>query len=182
MSLDQYFKELKVETEEDLYKQSFRSVAVTRAQVEAELIDEKAEKRKRRYAFEALWFFISLLLAAVLAYAVYQVIPGKLANDVSETLAALLESAEESGSIDAVFDSAKEMGADKAAELTSGEGSEATNNLVAGADAKAREASKAAFEEAKANGFWYLLYTVCFLGIYVIRAVRWSMTKVVVDE
>lgn len=182
MSLDQYFKELKVETEEDLYKKSFRSAALTRAQIEEELVDEQKEARRRFYAREILWLFGALFFGILLGYAVNTILPEGIKSSLNNTLTELIEVAGESGSIESAIGSVKDAAAAEANNLTGGGATDAVDNLAnQGGDALA-QGSEAAMSEGERRGLLYLLMLICFVGVYVTRLVKWSMFKIIGQE
>lgn len=84
MNPDHFFKQMERRTERELYRKSFRAVTESQASLYKKFESNKKEQFKRGVAREVKWFFISLIVAPLLAFAFYylfaQVAPNIMIN------------------------------------------------------------------------------------------------------
>ena len=82
MNPDRFFKQMELRTERELYRKSFRAVLDSQDSLMKKFQNNKREQRKQGFAREVKWFFLSLLLAPVLAFVFYylfaNIIPDQL--------------------------------------------------------------------------------------------------------
>ena len=170
MSLDQYFKELEVKSEKDLYKQSFRVALDSREALLEELQDEKKLDRKRLWAREALWFFGALFMGAFLGWVAIELLPMSLKKDLATTLNGLLSSASEKG----LSESLADLGAEISVSLESMDFNP-LDDLVGEPTA---QSANAPISKRDHRLLYYGLSVLCFVGVYVSRTINWSLKSI----
>jgi len=75
LRVDRFFKSLERRTERDLYRKAFKATLKSQKDVyESVSGGVKKEKRKKKFALEVLWFFISILIGLVVGYTVYELV------------------------------------------------------------------------------------------------------------
>lgn len=82
MNPDNFFRQMELRTERELYRRSFKAAAQSQDAMFEKFQNNKKEAMKRAVAREVKWFFITLLLAPILAFGFYylfaQIIPNTI--------------------------------------------------------------------------------------------------------
>ncbi len=82
MNPDSFFKQMELRTERELYRKSFRAVSDSQDSLFKKFENNKRERVKQGFAREVKWFFLSLLLAPVLAFIFYYLFANIIPNQL----------------------------------------------------------------------------------------------------
>lgn len=74
MRVDRFFKSLERRTERDLYRKAFKATLKSQKDVYESVSGGVKKEKRKKFAFEVLWFFISILIGLVVGYTVYELV------------------------------------------------------------------------------------------------------------
>ena len=74
MAVDRFFKSLERRTERDLYRKAFKATQKSQKDVFSAVSGGVKKEKRKKFALEVLWFFISVLLGLVVGYTVYELV------------------------------------------------------------------------------------------------------------
>ena len=74
MRVDRFFKSLERRTERDLYRKAFKATLKSQKDVYESVSGGVKKEKRKKLAFEVLWFFISILIGLVVGYTVYELV------------------------------------------------------------------------------------------------------------
>ncbi len=71
IGIDQHFRKLSLQSEEDLYRESMTSPIIIREEQRTEILGRIPREKLQRIAFESLFFLAALVIAVSLGYLLY---------------------------------------------------------------------------------------------------------------
>ena len=74
MRVDRFFKSLERRTERDLYRKAFKATLKSQKDVYESVSGGVKKEKRKKFAFEVLWFFISILIGLVVGYTDYELV------------------------------------------------------------------------------------------------------------
>jgi hypothetical protein len=74
VAVDRFFKSLERRTERDLYRKAFKATQKSQKDVFSAVSGGVKKEKRKKFALEVLWFFISVLLGLVVGYTVYELV------------------------------------------------------------------------------------------------------------
>jgi len=74
LRVDRFFKSLERRTERDLYRKAFKATLKSQKDVYESVSGGVKKEKRKKFAFEVLWFFISILIGLVVGYTVYELV------------------------------------------------------------------------------------------------------------
>ena len=74
MRVDRFFKSLERRTERDLYRKAFKATLKSQKDVYESVSGGVKKEKRKKFALEVLWFFISILIGLVVGYTVYELV------------------------------------------------------------------------------------------------------------
>ncbi len=74
MSVDKFFKSVERRTERDLYRKAFKATQKSQKDMFAVLSGGVRKEKRKKLAFEILWFFISVFIGLVVGYTIYELV------------------------------------------------------------------------------------------------------------
>jgi hypothetical protein len=78
IGIDQHFRKLSLQSEEDLYRESMTSPIIIREEQRTEILGRIPREKLQRIAFECLFFLAALVLAVSLGYLLYLLLAAKI--------------------------------------------------------------------------------------------------------
>tara|TARA_Y100000385_G_scaffold156426_1_gene162183 strand:- start:164 stop:535 length:372 start_codon:yes stop_codon:yes gene_type:complete len=86
VAVDRFFKSLERRTERDLYRKAFKATQKSQKDVFAAVSGGVKKEKRKKFALEVLWFFISILLGLVVGYTVYELVKSFSLSFVNEMI------------------------------------------------------------------------------------------------
>jgi hypothetical protein len=78
IGIDQHFRKLSLQSEEDLYRESMTSPIIIREEQRTEILGRIPREKLQRIAFECLFFLAALVIAVSLGYLLYLLLAAQI--------------------------------------------------------------------------------------------------------